>query len=223
MSVLVRPRSVLRYAATLRLTRLPQIGQQRSSFATTRALLSAPRRSQYFSSGYTTSYDPSQETGRGPIFSKNQFGVPQFYPRDLKRRVDDYVVGQERAKKTICSVIFNHYQNLRRRQTLEMQEQRLREKAARQKYAEDREAFERANFAMAADEEFIGMHETSSSASLRGSSSAHSTMGEGLFEPLANDYYAAPEDFSPTEHVKIDKSNLLLIGPTGVGKTYILE
>ncbi|EGS23913.1 uncharacterized protein CTHT_0006220 [Thermochaetoides thermophila DSM 1495] len=223
MSVLVRPRSVLRYAATLRLTRLPQIGQQRSSFATTRALLSAPRRSQYFSSGYTTSYDPSQETGRGPIFSKNQFGVPQFYPRDLKRRVDDYVVGQERAKKTICSVIFNHYQNLRRRQTLEMQEQRLREKAARQKYAEDREAFERANFAMAADEEFIGMHETSSSASLRGSSSAHSAMGEGLFEPLANDYYAAPEDFSPTEHVKIDKSNLLLIGPTGVGKTYILE
>lgn len=25
------------------------------------------------------------------------------------------------------------------------------------------------------------------------------------------------------DHVKIDKSNLLLVGPTGVGKTYILE
>lgn len=32
-----------------------------------------------------------------------------------------------------------------------------------------------------------------------------------------------PEDPSVPEHVKIDKSNLLLIGPTGVGKTYILE
>jgi ATP-dependent Clp protease ATP-binding subunit ClpX len=32
-----------------------------------------------------------------------------------------------------------------------------------------------------------------------------------------------PEDPAAAEHVKIDKSNLLLIGPTGVGKTYILE
>jgi len=99
----------------------------------------------------------------------------------------------------------------------------LREKAARQKYAEDREAYERASFATAADEEFIGAHESSSSASSKGSSASHGAMGEGLFEPLPNDYYAVPEDFSPPEHVKIDKSNLLLIGPTGVGKTYILE
>ena len=32
-----------------------------------------------------------------------------------------------------------------------------------------------------------------------------------------------PEDTSVPQHVKIDKSNILLIGPTGVGKTYILE
>jgi ATP-dependent Clp protease ATP-binding subunit ClpX len=38
----------------------------------------------------------------------------------------------------------------------------------------------------------------------------------------ADDFYI-PEDASTPEHVKIDKSNLLLIGPTGVGKTYILE
>lgn len=31
------------------------------------------------------------------------------------------------------------------------------------------------------------------------------------------------EDPSEPQPVKIDKSNLLLIGPTGVGKTYILE
>lgn len=37
------------------------------------------------------------------------------------------------------------------------------------------------------------------------------------------DHLYVPEDPSVQEPVKIDKSNLLLIGPTGVGKTYILE
>jgi ATP-dependent Clp protease ATP-binding subunit ClpX len=37
------------------------------------------------------------------------------------------------------------------------------------------------------------------------------------------DHLYVAEDLTIPEHVKIDKSNLLLIGPTGVGKTYILE
>src|SRR5690606_34724297 len=78
---------------------------------------SSHRRTQDFNSGYTTSYDPSEDSGRGPMFkNKANFGVPPFYPRDLKKRVDEYVVGQDRAKKTICSTIFNHYQAIRRRQ-----------------------------------------------------------------------------------------------------------
>lgn len=32
-----------------------------------------------------------------------------------------------------------------------------------------------------------------------------------------------PEEPAVAEHIKIDKSNILVIGPTGVGKTYILE
>lgn len=32
-----------------------------------------------------------------------------------------------------------------------------------------------------------------------------------------------PEEPGILEHIKIDKSNILVIGPTGVGKTYILE
>ncbi|GKT77012.1 ATP-dependent Clp protease ATP-binding subunit ClpX [Colletotrichum tofieldiae] len=118
----------------------------RRTFSVSSVARITPRQTQDFNSGFTSSYDPTSDNGRGPMFNKNSFGVPQFYPRDLKKRVDDYVVGQDRAKKTICSTIFNHYQGLRRRRHQE--------------------------------------HE---------------------------------------EKVKIDKSNLLLIGPTGVGKTYILE
>lgn len=43
------------------------------------------------------------------------------------------------------------------------------------------------------------------------------------FEEDPLDHLYVPEDPSIPEQVKIDKSNLLLIGPTGVGKTYILE
>lgn len=100
---------------------------------------SSSARQPDMNSGFTGTYDPA-ESGRGPMFNnKRIFGVPQFYPRDLKRRVDSYVVGQDRAKKTICSTIFNHYQNLRRRHQHEHEERNLQEKSMRQRFARDRE------------------------------------------------------------------------------------
>lgn len=91
-------------------------------------------------SGFSSSYDPSElDRGRGPMFTRPTFGVPQFYPRDLKARVDEYVVGQERAKKTICSAIFNHYQALRRRKHDQDIERRAIERLDRRKFALDRD------------------------------------------------------------------------------------
>lgn len=76
------------------------------------------------------------------MFNKPSFGVPQFYPRDLKARVDEYVVGQDRAKKTICSAIFNHYQSLRRRRHDQEQDRKVVEKLQRQKWARERDLLE---------------------------------------------------------------------------------
>jgi ATP-dependent Clp protease ATP-binding subunit ClpX len=147
------------------------------------------------------------------MFSRASFGVPQFYPRDLKKRVDEYVVGQDRAKKTICSVIFNHYQGLRRRQHQELQDQHMREKLERQQFARDRDLHERTGYhdghMHPVEDEFPGHNESVRS------------INPGRMEPVDNFY--APEETNLPQHVKIDKSNLLLLGPTGVGKTYILE
>lgn len=218
----------------------------------------SPRRSQSFNNqGFTSSYDPNNENGRGPIFSnKASFGVPQFYPRDLKRRVDDYVVGQDRAKKTICSVIFNHYQNIRRRQHHEIQDQRQREKLQRQRYARDNRDRDIEGYSGSSsnrdihpveggrrssvepwldpppkprrqwadkrilEDEFPGHHE-----SVLGThrDRGDHPMVENHFETPSIDDFYIPEDPNAPQRVKIDKSNLLLIGPTGVGKTYILE
>ncbi|KAI1471637.1 P-loop containing nucleoside triphosphate hydrolase protein [Daldinia caldariorum] len=185
------------------------------------------RRSSEFNSGFTSSYDPNEE-GRGPMFSKNTFGVPQFYPRDLKKRVDEYVVGQDRAKKTISSVIFNHYQNLRRRQHQEEQERKQDEKLMRQAIARGRNARERE------PRPVEGWHHLASMTRRYRTDDVSKDEYPGHHDSTQNmhqawqhaeekiDFYI-PEDTSRTPPVKIDKSNLLLIGPTGVGKTYILE
>ena len=224
--------------------RLPPRRLRHAAFSTSPTVAVTPRRSNNFNSGFSSSYDPSHDAPRGPIFSKTTFGVPQFYPRDLKRRVDDYVVGQDRAKKTICSVIFNHYQGLRRRQHHETQDQRLREKLQRQRFAQDRDAHDRGYSGSLvhpaeggrrppdesldppksprqwADRRYHPQDEFPPGAAeyVR----AAIGLSEDSFDEMPDDLFIR-EDADVPQHVKIDKSNILLIGPTGVGKTYILE
>ncbi|KAF3025703.1 hypothetical protein E8E14_014151 [Neopestalotiopsis sp. 37M] len=204
-------------------------GLRYRAFTTSLPLRTAPRRTRDLSSSFSNTYDPDEE-GRGPMFNKNTFGVPKFYPRDLKKRVDEYVVGQDRAKKTISSVIFNHYQNIRRRHHQEEQERKCEEKLLRRHEARDRLAREREGVhpvegapyyhpvrrSYAADDvfedEFPGHNESVNDR-------AHKVWQHREEE---DDFYI-PEDPSRPPPVKIDKSNLLLLGPTGVGKTFIVE
>ncbi|KAK1968990.1 ATP-dependent Clp protease [Colletotrichum sublineola] len=190
----------------------------------------ATRQTRGFNSGFTSSYDPSSDHGRGPMFKKNSFGVPQFYPRDLKKRVDDYVVGQDRAKKTICSTIFNHYQGLRRRRHQEHEEKLQREKAERQRYARNRDILEKRDThpvqgqrdRYSAFQRFPADDEWPPD-EFPGHAEATQHLEEGYGSSTGFDgSYLSDEPPTPPQ-VKIDKSNLLLIGPTGVGKTYILE
>ncbi|ROW12912.1 hypothetical protein VPNG_04747 [Cytospora leucostoma] len=142
------------------------------------------------------------------MFNKPSFGVPQFYPRDLKARVDEYVVGQDRAKKTICSAIFNHYQSLRRRRHDQEQDRKVVEKLQRQKWARERDLLETHRDPHPGEDDFPGQYEIIQQ--------SHQAIDNTA------DFYV-PEDSNLPHHTRIDKSNMLLIGPTGVGKTYILE
>ncbi|PKS12245.1 hypothetical protein jhhlp_001545 [Lomentospora prolificans] len=183
----------------------------RNRYLSLSACRSSHRRSQDFSSGFTSSYDPNQE-GRGPMFkNKANYGVPEFYPRDLKKRVDDFVVGQHRAKKTICSTIFNHYQAVKRREHHEISDRNYREKLQRQRAKEQSDEPGYDAIYQTYRHEFNDPQSTQS-----GRHGADNVLLENLFG-------ADAAEGNMPEHVKIDKSNLLLLGPTGVGKTYILE
>lgn len=115
----------------------------RRRFSVSWPALQASRVSRELTSGFSSSYDPAEDSGRGPMFSKAKFGVPQFYPRDLKKGIDAYVIGQDRAKKTICATIFNHYQRLRRKHHQDDSDRLLKEKLQRQRFSRDRELHER--------------------------------------------------------------------------------
>jgi ATP-dependent Clp protease ATP-binding subunit ClpX len=200
----------------------------RRTFSSSSVVRTAPFRTQDLSSSFSSTYDPDEE-GRGPMFKKSSFGVPQFYPRDLKKRVDEYVVGQDRAKKTISSVIFNHYQNIRRRrhneeQARKREERILRRHDARERHARERDSTHPVEGAAYYDhvENFVADKRPQDEFPGHNESVRHTHTHWRHREQEEDDFYI-PEDSTVSEPVKIDKSNLLLIGPTGVGKTYILE
>lgn len=87
---------------------------------------------------------------KGPDFEKKDIPAPHI----IKHRLDEYVVGQDRAKKAISVAVYNHYKRV---------------------YAE-------------------GMKE------LQGQ-----------------------EEQNRLDDVSIEKSNILMIGPTGSGKTYLVK
>uniref|UniRef100_A0A0D2YC95 Clp ATPase C-terminal domain-containing protein n=1 Tax=Fusarium oxysporum (strain Fo5176) TaxID=660025 RepID=A0A0D2YC95_FUSOF len=181
----------------------------------------ASRRNNDFNSGFSSSYDPSVDAGRGPMFNKTNFGVPQFYPRDLKKRVDDYVVGQDRAKKTICATIFNHYQNLRRRHQHEHEDRNRRDKVMRQRFARDRELHQKRREMHPVEGQRVhgSIPERYAADTLKDEFPGHNESVRALhdnheFDDDPMDHLYVAEDITVPDHVKIDKSNLLLVGPT---------
>lgn len=154
--------------------------------------------------------------------------MPQFYPRDLKKEVDDYVVGQDRAKKTICSTIFNHYQAMKRRRQHEHDVWNAKEKITRQRYAMEKAAHQkRREIHNSKDEIFFDQHDANHrSLDLSwpdSGSQPESAASNAPHNEATQDVYSLDLDSVSPDFVTVEKSNLLLLGPTGVGKTYILE
>lgn len=68
-------------------------------------------RSDFTSQPYTGSYEAGLPTG-GPLGSAPAFGAPRLTPKVLKQYLDQYVVGQDRAKKILSVAVYNHYQRM---------------------------------------------------------------------------------------------------------------
>ncbi|KAH8698342.1 putative ATP-dependent Clp protease [Talaromyces proteolyticus] len=162
-----------------------------------RLLPSDFHRSDFTSQPFTGSYEAGLPTS-GPLGSAPAFGTPRLTPRMLKQYLDQYVVGQDRAKKILSVAVYNHYQRI-------MELQRQDEAAAELMAQRERRASVEAH---PMESEFPGQQRT-----------VH--IRPPPREPDHHPFGQSPlTDESP---VQLEKSNILLLGPSGVGKTLMAK
>lgn len=150
------------------------------------------RRSDFTTQPFTGSYEPGEKTS-GPLGDASILGAPALTPKTLKQHLDQFVVGQERAKKVLSVAVYNHYQRIREAQRLEEEEEELMHQRLRRE----------------------GMHTHPVQDEYPGHQSAvplHAPSPSLGNPPLV--------DSSP---LTLDKANILLLGPSGVGKTLMAK
>ncbi|KAJ5717480.1 ATP-dependent Clp protease ATP-binding subunit clpX-like [Penicillium malachiteum] len=154
-------------------------------------------RSDFTNQPYTGSYETGLPT-TGPLASTPAFGAPRITPKVLKQYLDQYVVGQDRAKKVLSVAVYNHYQ-------------RVQELARRKEEAEELWSKRQRKEALEGhplEDEFPGQQRT-----VGLSSSSKSRPATPLDQ----------NELVDTSPLQLEKSNILLLGPSGVGKTLMAK
>ncbi|CAI7586931.1 unnamed protein product [Penicillium crustosum] len=170
--------------------------RQLSSSSTTFPTLSQFNRSEFTSQPFTGSYETGLPTP-GPLGSTPAFGAPRITPKVLKQYLDQYVVGQDRAKKVLSVAVYNHYQRV---QELVRREEEAAEALAKR---QRREALE--THPLDAD----NMTSAQKPASIPHKSRSNTPLEQA--------------DFADASPLHLEKSNVLLLGPSGVGKTLMAK
>ncbi|KAJ4289780.1 ATP-binding protein [Kalmusia sp. IMI 367209] len=168
----------------------------RRAFSTGSTQKSQYNRSDFSGQGFTSFYEPDQPT-RGPLGGSSSSGVSRITPRMLKEHLDQFVVGQEHAKRVLSTAVYGHYLRIRELQRQEDEQIRREERAARQALSHRHPVEE---------DEFPGQQ---------------STMR--VYPSHVTPPPDPPTLLEDTSPMQIEKSNVLMLGPTGVGKTLIAK
>lgn len=91
-------------------------------------------RSDFSGQGFTGYYESGGST-EGPLRDASNIGAPRVTPKALKDHLDQFVVGQERAKKVLSVAVYNHYQRIQELQRRDDEEEELLEQQARRAMA----------------------------------------------------------------------------------------
>ncbi|KAI8367375.1 P-loop containing nucleoside triphosphate hydrolase protein [Choanephora cucurbitarum] len=177
-------------------------------------------------------------------------------PRSIVQHLDEYVIGQERAKKVLAVAIFNHYNRIKantkrqyiqqQRQQLQQQQQQQREQREHQKddISEERTHAEHHHPTLPQDyyATQLPLQNTDFSANERSTTygsqrprawlnpptEAHANdliakvnPSDGVYSSYDNTQKRVEDEEDEEGGTVHEKSNVLLIGPTGSGKTLL--
>ncbi|KAK4990753.1 ATP-binding protein [Elasticomyces elasticus] len=179
-------------------------------------------RSSFSGQGFTGIYERGPT--EGPIADTSNVGAPRVTPRNLKQHLDQFVVGQERAKRVLSTAVYNHYkrvEELQRRDDEE--EERLAQQTRRemgQRHPVEGTIYADCfvylkTVAKHLQDEFPGQQPTVNVW----------PPSQNLQPPQQQHQYKSvtpPPIFDATP-LTLEKSNILLLGPSGVGKTLMAK
>ncbi|KAF2478603.1 P-loop containing nucleoside triphosphate hydrolase protein [Neohortaea acidophila] len=146
---------------------------------------------------------------------KDAYTPPRITPSLLKQHLDAFVVGQDRAKRTLATAVYNHYQRIQELQRRDQEEEELLAQEERRRIAiHPRHPVE---------DEYPGQPQTTT---LRGDGWNAGDQQSHQQQPPPRPSRAAqqppPPLYDPTP-LTLSKSNILLLGPSGVGKTLMAQ
>ncbi|OJD31520.1 atp-dependent clp protease [Diplodia corticola] len=164
-------------------------------------------RSDFSGQGFTGIYEPGQPTG-GPLGGASIVGAPRVTPKALKHHLDQFVVGQERAKKVLSVAVYNHYQRIQELERLDEEEQEHLAQQARREMVHRHPV----------EDEFPGQQRTINV----WDAETQYPPDPSAPPPRATPAFGA-EPIVDNSPMTIEKSNILLLGPSGVGKTLMAK
>ena len=167
-----------------------------------------------FGQPFTSLYEPNSPTS-GPLGDPSVFSSsPRLTPKALKAHLDQFVVGQERAKKILSVAVYNHYQRIQELQRRDDEEAELLRQQLRRDSVGDKER-DGGVGGGSPDPEFIEYREDTPP--------RRATRSVGSDEPNGHRGKIRTPADRGRNTIQMEKSNVLMLGPTGVGKTLLAK